>query len=240
MEEKRDSWVMYRSFVEAGRFLTDEQRWKYYTLIFDHMFEFTIWQSDDPVVNAMFMIISPQIQANIRKYKNWKEPKVKQHESKTEAKQKQSKSKTEGNVNDNVNVYDNDNKNDNKKNKSVLFSEFISQYPNKDWRSKAEEKYPIKEHEKIMIWLERQKKKRDYLATMWEFVPSRPMVSTRINQKRRLDIEDDTEINNIKLPATDIEKAHLYVKIGRAKYKELFWIDETAYANQQRNIYLVD
>jgi hypothetical protein len=41
------------------------------------------------------------------------------------------------------------------------------------------------------------------------------------------------------LPDTDLWKAELYVKIWRPKYKELFWIDETAYANQQRNILLV-
>lgn len=52
--------------------------------------------------------------------------------------------------------------------------------------------------------------------------------------------KEEHEDKSYQLPTTDIEKAHLYVKIGRAKYKELFWIDETAYANQQRNIYLVD
>lgn len=104
METKRESWIMYRSFVEAGKFLSDEQRGKYYTLIFDQMFDFVAGSSDDNMVNAMFMLISPQIEANIKKYKNWIEPKNKQTESKTEAKDKQTESKTEGN--EDVYVYE--------------------------------------------------------------------------------------------------------------------------------------
>lgn len=98
---------MYRSFVEAGKFLSDEQRWKYYTLIFDQMFDFVAGSSDDNMVNAMFMLISPQIEANIKKYENWNKPKGKKDWSKTEAKDKQNGSKTEGNedvyVNEDVN-----------------------------------------------------------------------------------------------------------------------------------------
>lgn len=98
---------MYRSFVEAGKFLTDEQRWKYYTLIFDQMFDFVAGSSDDNMVNAMFMLISPQIEANIIKYNNWSKAKNKLNGSKIEAKDKQTESQTEGNedvyVNEDVN-----------------------------------------------------------------------------------------------------------------------------------------
>jgi len=69
-QEKRESGVFYRSFYEAGKSLTEEQRGKYYTLIFDLMFEFQKRKSDDPIVNAMFLLIAPQIEANIRKYFN--------------------------------------------------------------------------------------------------------------------------------------------------------------------------
>jgi hypothetical protein len=34
------------------------------------MFDFVAGSSDDNMVNAMFMLISPQIEANIKKYKN--------------------------------------------------------------------------------------------------------------------------------------------------------------------------
>ncbi len=95
---------MYRSFVEAGKFLTDEQRWKYYTLIFDQMFDFVAGSSDDNMVNAMFMLISPQIEANIIKYNNWSKAKNKLNGSMIEAKDKQTESQTEGNEDVYVNV----------------------------------------------------------------------------------------------------------------------------------------
>lgn len=98
MDQQRESGVFYRSFYEAGKSLTEEQRGKYYTLMFDLMFEFEKRKSDDPIVNAMFLLIAPQIEANIRKYFNWKEPKIKQEWSKDEAKDKQEWSETEGNV----------------------------------------------------------------------------------------------------------------------------------------------
>lgn len=108
---------MYRSFVEAGKFLSDEQRWKYYTLIFDQMFDFVAGSSDDNMVNAMFMLISPQIEANIKKYENWNKPKGKKDWSKKEAKDKQIESKTEGNedvyVYEDVNEDEDANVNDN-------------------------------------------------------------------------------------------------------------------------------
>lgn len=103
MEQQRESGVFYRSFYEAGKSLTEEQRGKYYTLIFNYMFEFERWTSEDPIVNAMFLLIAPQVEANIRKYFNWIEPKDKQEWSKDEAKDKQRWSKRQGNVDVDVN-----------------------------------------------------------------------------------------------------------------------------------------
>jgi len=103
----RDSWIYYRSFYEAWLALSDAQRGKFYTMIFEYMFNFTKWSSDDPIVDAMFCLVAPQVEANIRKYKNWKKAKKKQDGSKVEAKEKQSVSETQGNVNDNDNVNDN-------------------------------------------------------------------------------------------------------------------------------------
>lgn len=104
--DKRESWVFYRSFYDAGKCLTEEQRGKYYTLIFEYMFDFSRWESDDPIVNAMFLLIAPQVEANIKKYFNWKEPKTQQDTSKSEAKDKQDGSKAQGNVDVYDDVYD--------------------------------------------------------------------------------------------------------------------------------------
>ena len=74
--------------------------------------------------------------------------------------------------------------------RNSLFDEFISSYPNKDGRSKAESKYPLKEHDKIMLWLSNEIKKKEALKKLWEFVPNRPMSSTWVSQKRWLDNQD--------------------------------------------------
>jgi len=139
MDNQRESGVFYRSFYEAGQCLNEEQRGKYYTLIFEYMFDFTRWESDDPIVNAMFMLIAPQVEANIRKYFNWKEPKTKQEESKTQAKDKQRWSKTQGNVDVDVDVDVNDNVNVNVKKTTFsppLQSE-VEQYFIDNWYSIA-------------------------------------------------------------------------------------------------------
>lgn len=109
-------------------------------------------------------------------------------------------------------------------NKSVLFSEFISQYPNKDWRSKAEEKYPIKEHDKIILWLENQKIKFEALKRLWEFVPNRPMVSTWINQKRWLDHQDTWDIKELEFDAIYQEYAKDYENNYAENWKKKYWV----------------
>jgi hypothetical protein len=126
---KRESWVFYRSFYEAGQCLNEEQRGKYYTLIFEYMFDFTRWTSDDPIVNAMFMLIAPQVEANIRKFFNWMIPKDKQSVSKTEADYKQDESKTQGNVDvyDNVDANEDENM-DEEKNYNTEILELVEKF----------------------------------------------------------------------------------------------------------------
>ena len=95
----RDSLIFYRSFYEAIKELPKENQWEIYNSIFSFGLDFKeeklTWIS-----KTIFTLIKPQLEANIKKYKNWKK-------SKTEAKQKQNRSKTQGNVNVNVNVKDN-------------------------------------------------------------------------------------------------------------------------------------
>ena len=126
--EKRDSMVFYRSFYEAIKELSKEQQGEIYNAIFSYGLDF-IEPSLSGVSKTVWTLIKPQIDANIRRYSNGKQPKIKQNRSKTEAKQKQETSKTEANVNDNVNVNVNDNvKNNIKDNKGVPppFIDFIS------------------------------------------------------------------------------------------------------------------
>lgn len=99
----RDSFIFYRSFFEATKPLSKDEKAE----IFNAICEFALNQNEvemQPLTKAMFSLIKPQLEANFKRYLNGtKSKKNKQNRSKTEAKQKQSKNKTLTNVNDNVN-----------------------------------------------------------------------------------------------------------------------------------------
>lgn len=108
----RDSTIFYRSFYEAIKELPLDNQALIYDAIFSYALDFT--EKDlTGICKTVFTLIKPQLDANNKRYKNGKEPKTKQTESKTEAKPKQTKSKTEANKNKNVNK--NNNLNENKK-----------------------------------------------------------------------------------------------------------------------------
>jgi hypothetical protein len=113
--EKRESMVFYRSFYESLKDLSPIIRAEVYDGIFAYGLEFIEPVFSDPISKAMFTLIKPQLDANLRRYENGKKPKGNQ--SKTEANQEQKVSKEQANVNvnDNVNENDNVNLNDNKK-----------------------------------------------------------------------------------------------------------------------------
>lgn len=101
---ERDSFIFYRSFFEASKPLTTEQKSALFDTICIFALDHEDKQNDDPIVNAMFSLIKPQLEANYTRFLNGKKAKRKQNVS---------KSKANVNVNDNVN----DNVNVNKKEK---------------------------------------------------------------------------------------------------------------------------
>lgn len=118
----RESMLIYRSFVEAIKELPKVNQAE----VWNAVFEFGLNENEvelNGISKTIFTLIKPQIEANIKRYKNGTKPKTKQKESKTEAKPKQEISKSEANVNDNVNVNENDNVNDNENNTKVLIPE---------------------------------------------------------------------------------------------------------------------
>ena len=142
--DKRDSFVVYRSFYSAISTLPSEHQLEMYKALFEYSLNYK--QPELNVVAAgMFSLIKPQLDANIRKYRNGKkkkstrsdaihkqtasktEAKQKQIVSKTKAKDKQDESKAEANVNVNVNVNENENENDGKVSPSPDFLEFKKQ-----------------------------------------------------------------------------------------------------------------
>ena len=98
----RDSMIFYRSFYEAIKDLNFEQQGIIFNAIFDYGLNFKEPKLEG-ICKTIWTLIKPQLDANIKKFKNGKQPKQKQKESKTEANNKQIISKTEANVNDNVN-----------------------------------------------------------------------------------------------------------------------------------------
>ena len=128
----RDSFIFYRSFFEASKPLNAEQK----ADLFDAICEYALNQEEterQPIVNAMFTLVKPQIDANFKRYKNGQ--KGGRPKTKAKPKNNQTITKAKPNVNDNVNVNDNHNGNVNhnenenqnelsKDNKAKAFSTF--------------------------------------------------------------------------------------------------------------------
>lgn len=110
----RDSMIIYRSFYEAIKELPKEDQADIWSAVYEYGLNF---QEIDlqGIAKTIFTLIKPQIEANIKRFKNGSKAKNKQKISKTEANSKQNGSKTEANNNNNVNnnVNKNVNKNEN-------------------------------------------------------------------------------------------------------------------------------
>jgi|GEM_PF-1801045 len=106
---ERDSAVFYRSFYDASKDLPGEVQ----TDIYKAMFEYAFYKNEidlQGTAKAIFTLIKPQLDANIKKYENGKNggrpPKNEnQEETKPKAKKNQEETKPKGNEN----VYASDN-----------------------------------------------------------------------------------------------------------------------------------
>jgi len=108
----RDSFIFYRSFFEATKPLSQEQKAELFDAICGYALDNNCPNENSPIVTAMFSLIKPQLDANYKRFLNGtKGAKIKQELSKAKANAKQTQSKPKANVNVNVNV--NDNVNDN-------------------------------------------------------------------------------------------------------------------------------
>jgi hypothetical protein len=101
----RDSFIFYRSFFEATKPLDPGQK----AQLFDAICRYSLDQEHielDPICEAMFTLIKPQLDANFNKYKAGKksaEAKQKANRKATKKQQKANKPTTNVNVNDNSN-----------------------------------------------------------------------------------------------------------------------------------------
>jgi hypothetical protein len=99
----RQSMIFYRSFYESLKGLEPQIK----SEILDAIMEYGLNGNEidlSGISNTVFILIKPQLQANIRRYENGSKPKRKR-----EAESKQDQSKQETNDNDNVNGNVNDN-----------------------------------------------------------------------------------------------------------------------------------
>jgi hypothetical protein len=108
----RDSTIIYRSFYEAIKDLSVEVQGEVWLAVFEYSLNFKTTELNG-IAKTVFTLIKPQLDANIKRYKNGSKPKQKQEISKTEARDKQVKSKKQANENVNENVNLNANKNNN-------------------------------------------------------------------------------------------------------------------------------
>jgi hypothetical protein len=141
----RDSMVIYRSFFDAIKDLDKNTQAEVWNAVFEYGMNFK--ETDlQGVSKAIFTLIKPNIDANIRKYENGNKPKVKQEISKPEANTKLEVSKPEANTKamynvdvdkecikvDAVCIIENENKNVNKKvdieSRKLAFAETIKNY----------------------------------------------------------------------------------------------------------------
>ena len=111
----RDSTVFYRSFYDATKDLPKEVQADIYTA----MFEYAFYLNEVPLegtAKAIFTLIKPQLDANIRKWKNGKNggrpsEDKNQEETKKEPTENQEETKPKRNANANANANASSNKN---------------------------------------------------------------------------------------------------------------------------------
>ena len=115
-QNKRDSFIFYRSFYDASKCLKTEEKAQLFDAICSYALDEKVEQLDGTAY-GMFQLVKPQLDANRKRFNNGCIKK--QKGSKKEAKRKQTKSKIEANVNVNPNV--NENLNLESKSKSKLF-----------------------------------------------------------------------------------------------------------------------
>lgn len=105
----RDTTIIYRSFYEAIKTLSKEDQ----ANVWEAVFEYSLNMKEielQGVANTIFLLMKPNLEANIKRYNNGKKAKHKQKVSKTEARGKQEVSKDEANKDKDKDKDNNDNK----------------------------------------------------------------------------------------------------------------------------------
>ncbi len=101
-EKERETMIVYRSFFESLKGCEKEVQADVWNAIFEMGFNQKEIELDG-LSKTLWLLIKPQIEANLKRFLNGSKPKHKQNTSEKEAKQKQEVSKSEANNNNNNN-----------------------------------------------------------------------------------------------------------------------------------------
>ncbi len=119
----RDSAIFYRSFYEAIKELPPQNQSEVYTAVFEYALNFKTVELSG-ISKTIFTLIKPQIDANIKRFKNGSKAKTKQRISKSEA-NNNNKVNDNNNINNNLNDNNNVNETENEKEMSHPLQLFV-------------------------------------------------------------------------------------------------------------------
>ena len=200
---ERDSFVFYRSFYEAIKDLDKKEQSNLLSAICELALNGTEIELNG-ISSTIFKLIKPQINANLKRYKNGSKGGRPKTENKP--KENQSKTKHKPNVNDNVNV----NENIYVHLHAQWFDAFWDLYPRKVNKKKSKEKFlKICKDENtfnaIMRGLKKQMNSLQWQKDDGQYVPH---PTTWLNGERWLDEVDvsmnDSKSNDMKAIADEI------------------------------------
>ena len=101
-EKERETMIVYRSFFESLKGCEKEVQADVWNAIFEMGFNQKEVELEG-LSKTLWLLIKPQIEANLKRFINGSKPKLKQSKSETEAKPKRETSESEANNNNNKN-----------------------------------------------------------------------------------------------------------------------------------------
>ena len=166
---ERESFVFYRSFYEASKFLTNEDKGKLFDMICQYWLYWNEIETDGPAM-WMFLLIKPQLDANNERYMNWckgwRPPKTWNNSQKPNHNQTITKPKPNDNDNDNVN--DNENVNVNVNENVKKEKEIVKEKEAKPPHPKFQK--PTKQD--LQTFAIQEKLSTDYIDDFWDYYQS--------------------------------------------------------------------
>ncbi|MHA1447909.1 MAG: conserved phage C-terminal domain-containing protein [Candidatus Hodarchaeales archaeon] len=115
----KESFIFYRSFYESLQNVSGEDRLEVYDAVCEYSLNGSISTCLDGISMALFLLMKPQIDANLRRYENGKKGGRPKTEEEPRLNLDLTKTKPNANVNANANANVNENKKENDKRKKA-------------------------------------------------------------------------------------------------------------------------